>query len=197
MSIINKYRHNLSPITLFTNINYSSTKQTKEERELGQITNIDSIISVKMFNYIHACNIALASAIEMHNQWRKRFIAEYGDVQFIIKNKAGVDINVNVDGKLLINVDTELLIDEDGEITNEVGEPIDMEFLDFYYTISLFAATYLIIYKYAAKDDFISVIHKKWLIINPGGRHDLLPDIQKQTYHDMYQFIFNYLYTKK
>ena len=166
---------NRPPPLIISNTN--SFTSFEKYSEFDKIRNIDAAVSVKMFDYDRACNVARESAIEMHNQWRKTFIKFFGNVSWLKKNKEGVDVDINVDGKLL-----------------------DLEFMEVDYNMALFTATYLIFYKYATSEECASIIHRKWIIINPqykGGLLDVsynsLPKNQKQKYMDIYNIVYGIL----
>jgi hypothetical protein len=137
------------------------------------IESIDEAVHSKLYDYERIQLIATKSAIEMHNQWRKVYIQQYGNIPRIKKLKDGMDFDINVEGDLL-----------------------NPEFLEFNYNMALFVATYMIFYKYPCIETTAAVIHNKWLQMSPWARggnldilYSLLPDIEKEKDRDIYRIV--------
>ncbi len=147
----------------------------KQQVELDKIKTVDQFISVKLCDFNRAHNIALECAVEMHNQWRKTYIEQYGNLPRIKKNQNGIDVDINVDRSIL-----------------------DSEFLEFNYNMALFVASYIIIYKYTHIEETASIIHTKWLIMSPWAKdgpldvsYEQLPESEKQKDRDIYNMVYN------
>ncbi len=176
MSIASRF--NITPLPIPTNTT-TCTKPiiNKEEREIGQINNIDEVNEHKLCGYEKSSIIARKSAIEMHNKWRETFISQNGNIPRIKKNNAGIDVDINV-----------------------IGELLDLEFLEFNYNIALFVASYIKFYKLSSIEECASVIHRKWLMMSPWAKngsldisYDLLPEIEKQKDRDIYIIVSKYI----
>lgn len=165
-------------LTSFTHGSYIQPHYELEEIENSIIQNIDEVIESRLCNYHRSQSIATKSAIDMHNQWRKVYIQQNGDVPRIKKTKDGLEVDINVDGNQL-----------------------NPEFLEFNYNIALFVSTCINFYPHKPIEEMSSIIHRKWLKMSPwakGGPLDVpyesLPEIEKEKDRDIYRIVSNYYF---
>ncbi len=171
--------HRPPPLTLLpqSHSDLQYTAPCNEEIEAAIILNIDEVVKHRMCGYAKMNIIATKSAIEMHNQWRNVYIQQNGNVPCIKKNKEGKEVDINVDGDVLCS-----------------------EFLEFNYNISIFVATCIKFYPYKHIEEISSIIHRKWLMMNPSANesafnipYTLLPEIEKNKKRNIFRIVSDFM----
>jgi hypothetical protein len=144
-----------------------------EELENSIIRNIDDTITWRMFKHKKMDAIAIKSSSEMHNQWRKVFIEQNGDVPCIKKTKDGIEVDINVDSSLL-----------------------NAEFFKFNYNIAIFVAICINFYPCKTIEEVSSIIHKKLGMMTPGVKDSpldisyiSLPEIEKEKARVIFRIV--------
>jgi hypothetical protein len=167
------------PLTLhpLNPVDFEYTVCNNEEIETSIIRNVDDAINHCMCSYAKMHIIATKSAIEMHNQWRKVYIQQNGNIPCIKKTKEGNDVDINVDGNLIC-----------------------YEFLEFNYNINIFVATCIHFYPCKSIEDVSSIIHRKWLMMNPSAidgpldvPYNSLPEIEKDKKRNIFRTVSEFI----
>jgi hypothetical protein len=152
------------------------TFDNHEKLENDIINNIDTAMDTHMFSHARMESIATKSAIKMHNQWRRVYIQQNGDVPRIKKTKDGIEVDINVE-----------------------GDKLQSEFLEFNYTMALFVANCILFYGYMTIEKASAIIHSKWLKMSPWAKdgpldipYESLPEIEKEKDRDIFYIVSSF-----